>query len=237
MDEEELLLTLPLDVETLPDDVDTLPDEVETLPEEVETPPVEVDTPPVDVDTPPVVELVELVMPPVELLVEEMTTEPPLDPPLPPKNPPKKPPPPKPGPPASTTGAPPLPPDRTGISAGSAGGRGMGAAWVVTVTVCGAQEVTVLTTRRFSGGIGLRGAAFTLLVLWTTAGRALSATWTAPPPTIAPPAAQAHNLAIAIRTDIRSHSCLSCGFASTSLNRHSNGCRVVAYVQKRKIKR
>jgi len=38
----------------------------------------------------------------------------------------------------------------------------------------------------------LRGAALTLFVLWTPAGRALSATWTAPPPMIAPPAAQAH---------------------------------------------
>lgn len=187
---------MPLDVETLPDEVDTFPDEVDTLPEEVETPPV-------DVDTPPVVELVELVMPPVELLVEEITTEPPLDPPLPPKKPPKNPPPPKPGPPAITTGAPP-PPDMTGISAAGAGGRGMGAAWVVTVTVCGAQLVTVRTTRRFTRRTGLRGAAFTLFVLWTTAGRALSATWTAPPPMIAPPAAQAHNLAIAIRTDIGS---------------------------------
>ncbi len=215
---------MPLDVETLPDDVDmlpeevdTFPDEVETLPEEVETPPVEVETPPVEVDTPPVVELVELVMPPVELLVEEITTDPPPEPPLPPKKPPKKPPPPKPGPPASTTGAPPPPPDMTGISAEGAGGMGMGAAWVVTLIVCGAQDVTVLTTRRFMGCTGLRGAAFTLLVLWSTAGRALSATWTAPPPMIAPPAAQAHNLAIAIRTDIRSYSCLSCGPAIASL--------------------
>ncbi|MFD1107298.1 hypothetical protein [Sphingobium olei] len=43
-----------------------------------------------------------------------------------------------------------------------------------------------------------------LLLLWTTAGRALSATWTAPPPMIAPPQVQAHNLASAIRTDIGS---------------------------------
>jgi hypothetical protein len=91
-----------------------------------------------------VVELVELVMPPVELLVEEITTEPPLEPPLPPKKPPMKPPPPKPGPPAITIGADAPPPDMTGISAG-AGGRAMGAAWLVTVTVCGAQDVTVRT--------------------------------------------------------------------------------------------
>jgi len=47
------------------------------------------------------------------------------------------------------------------------------------------------------------GAALVLLLLWTTAGRALSATWTAPPPMIAPPAVQAHNLASAIRTDMK----------------------------------
>jgi hypothetical protein len=60
----------------------------------------------------------------------------------------------------------------------------------------------------------LRGAAFTLLVLWTTAGRALSATCTAPPPMIAPPQVQAHNLANAIRTDIGIHSCSSSSFWS-----------------------
>jgi hypothetical protein len=146
---DELLVTLPLDVETLPLEVDTLPLDVETLPDEVETPPVEVDTPPVEVETPPVVELVELLMPPVELLVEEITTDPPLlPPPLPPKNPPTKPPPKPPLPPATTTGAPP-PPDMTGISAAGRG-RGMGGDWVVTVTVCGAQE-TVFTTLRFTG--------------------------------------------------------------------------------------
>lgn len=146
---DELLVTLPLEVDTLPLDVDTLPEDVETPPVEVDTPPVEVETPPVEVDTPPVVELVELLIPPVELLVEEITTEPPLlPPPLPPKNPPTKPPP-KPGPPpATTTGAAP-PPDMTGISAAGSG-RGMGGDWVVTVTVCGAQEVTVFTTFRLT---------------------------------------------------------------------------------------
>lgn len=196
-----------------------MPEEVDTLPEDVETPPVEV-------DTPPVVELVELVMPPVELLVEEITTDPPPEPPLPPKKPPKKPPPPKPGPPpASTTGAPPLP-DMTGISAAGAG-RGMGAAWVTTVMVCGAA-FTVLTTCRFATRTGRRGAAFTLLVLCSTAGRALSATCTAPPPMIAPPAAQAHNLANAIRTDIDPTLYLS--FAPGShLNISSNDPAVIAY--------
>ena len=57
--------------------------------------------------------------------------------------------------------------------------------------------------------VAVRGAAaFVLLLLWTTAGRALSATCTAPPPMIAPPQVQAHNLAKAIRTDIGIHSCL-----------------------------
>lgn len=72
------------------------------------------------------------------------------------------------------------------------------------MTVEGAQAVTVFTTLRCTvrTGARFRGAAFTLLVLLTTAGRALSATWTAPPPMIAPPQVQAHNFANAIRTDI-----------------------------------
>ena len=213
LEDDELLETFPLDVETFPLEVETPPVDVETPPVEVDTPPVEVDTPPVEVETPPVVELVELLMPPVELLVDEITTDPPPPPPLPPKKPPMNPPP-KPPPPAITIGAAP-PPDITGISAGGKGaGKGMGGAWVVTVTVCGAQEVTVFTTFRLTGRGA--GAAFMLLLLWTTAGRALSATWTAPPPTSAPPQVQAHNLANAIRTDIGIHSCcldvLWCGY-------------------------
>ena len=187
-----------------------MPLEVETLPLEVETLPLDVETPPVEVDTPPVVELVELLMPPVELLVEEITTDPPPLPPLlPPKKPPTKPPPPNPGPPAIMIGAAP-PPDITGISPITmGGGRGTGGAWVVTEIVCGAQAVTVFTTLRFTGRAAYRlGAALTLFVLWTPAGRALSATWTAPPPMRAPPQVQAHNLANAIRTDIVIHSCL-----------------------------
>jgi hypothetical protein len=45
------------------------------------------------------------------------------------------------------------------------------------------------------------------LVWWTMAGRGRgwSTTWTALPPSTAPPAAQAHNLAIAILTDIATH--------------------------------
>ncbi|PHQ61355.1 MAG: hypothetical protein COC10_12260, partial [Sphingobium sp.] len=69
----------------------------------------------------------------------------------PPKNPPIKPPPPKPPPPPITIGTAPPPPDIIGISAGGIGaGKGMGADWLVTVTVCGAQAVTVFTTLRLT---------------------------------------------------------------------------------------
>ena len=107
-----------------------------------------------DVDTPPVVELVELLMPPVELLVEEITTDPPpLPPPPPPKKPPTNPPPPNPPLPPITTGTAPPPPDIIGICAGAIGmgaGRGMGACWLVTVTVWGAHVMAVFTTLRFT---------------------------------------------------------------------------------------
>lgn len=61
--------------------------------------------------------------------------------------------------------------------------------------------MTVFTTRWCLTACRL-GAALTLLLLRTPAGRALSATWTAPPPISAPPQVQAHNFANAIRTDI-----------------------------------
>jgi hypothetical protein len=127
----------------------TLPDDVDTPPVDVDTPPVEVDTPPVDVDTPPDVELVEL----TPLLVEEMTTLPPLlPPPLPPKKPPKKPlePPPKPPPPPITTGGEPLPPEYPRSIIG-AGAGGIGAGWPATLTTVGAQDVVVVRMmRRFT---------------------------------------------------------------------------------------
>jgi len=169
--------------------------------EEVELrPPVEVLTPPVDVLTPPVEPLV----------VDEITTVLPLPPPpLPPKKPPKKPPLPVPLPPLLplpvVTMGKPEPPDVPDISigartnaAGSAGGwianRGGGSlVRVLLATRCtGAfRAFTVL-----AGVIGLR------LTICTLAGRAVSASWSAPPPTIAPPQANAHNFARAILTDM-----------------------------------
>ena len=93
------------------------------------------------------------------------------------------------------------PPEKAGASAtagAGATGKGTGAGWLVTVTVEGAQLVVI---RRTTRGAGRRLTALTLVCL-TTAGRALLATWTAPPPRIAPPAAQAQSFAMAIRTDI-----------------------------------
>lgn len=82
-----------------------------------------------------------------------------------------------------------------------AGGTGMGAAGVATVTTLGVQA-TVLTERRTS----FVGALVEALLAFVMAGRgADSATWTAPPPMIAPPQAHAHNFAKAIRTDIFRH--------------------------------
>lgn len=191
--------------ETLPEVevvVDTLPDvEVETLPEVVETPPVVV----VVVLTSPL----ELVPP---VVVEVMTTLPPPPPPPPPKKPPKKPPPKPPiGPPPITTGAPPPPPPETGMGAGGMYGGGSG-----TIAICGwSQQVRlmILRTRRVVRGCSLRttraagrlaGCAvlailslrYSVVFVW------VSATWTAPPPMIAQPAAQADSFARAIRTDM-----------------------------------
>jgi hypothetical protein len=82
-----------------------------------------------------------------------------------------------------------------------AGGTGMGAAGVATVTTLGVQA-TVLAERRTSF-VGALAEALLALVM---AGRGEdSATWTAPPPMIAPPQAHAHNFAKAIRTDIFQH--------------------------------
>jgi hypothetical protein len=83
-----------------------------------------------------------------------------------------------------------------------AGGTGMGAAGVATVTTLGVQA-TVFTERRTS----FVGALAEALLAFVRAGRgADSATWTAPPPMIAPPQAHAHSFAKAIRTDIFRHS-------------------------------
>jgi len=203
---------LPDEVETFPEDVDTLPDDVETLPDDVDTLPDEVLTPPVEVDTPP--EVLEVEVDPV--LVEDTTTlpPPPLDPP--PKNPPKKPPPkpPKPPPPPITTGR--LGPlaANTGCSAGGGGkGIGIGVGWVVTVTTLGSHDgasagiVTRRTRLVWRTGVAatLRWRSGLVCLTWcgtAPSARGVSATCTAPPPISAPPAAQAHNFAKAMRTDI-----------------------------------
>jgi hypothetical protein len=192
VDEDELVE----DDELVDEEEDTLPlDELvlETLPLEVE-----VLEPPLDVlvlDPPLEVE----VEPPLE--VEETTMLPPLDPP--PKKPPaKKPPPnpPKPPLPPTTTGGEPPPTLMTGW-----GGNGIGAPCEVTVTTCGWQAVVLVVTTRLRTW---RTGRFTTACLITDRlieVRALawvSATWTAPPPMIAPPHAQAHNFAKAIRTDM-----------------------------------
>jgi hypothetical protein len=78
------------------------------------------------------------------------------------------------------------------------------------------------------------GVAFMLLLLWTTAGRALSATCTAPPPMIAPPQVQAHNLANAIRTDIGSTLVLLPPVRRPTVP--ADGLVGIAYAQKRKRK-
>ena len=192
--------TLPLDelvLDTLPlDDVlETLPlDEVlETLPLDVLLldPPLEV----LELDPPLDVE----VEPPLE--VEDTTMLPPLDPPPPKKPPAKNPPPnpPKPPLPPTTTGGEPPPMLITGC-----GGNGIGAPCEVTVTTCGWQVVVLVVTTRLRTLCATGRTA--CLVMWrlidTRSAAWVSATCTAPPPMIAPPHAQAHNFAKAIRTDM-----------------------------------
>lgn len=190
--------TLPLEVETPPVEVETPPVEVETLPLEVEMPPVEVDVelPPVDVDVPPL-EMVMVLLPPDE---------------LPPKKPPAKKPPPKPPPkppePPITTGTPPLPVLPTATAGGGGGGTNIGGMMVrvVTAPAAGIAQATRRTVRRTTrrSPPPRRTCAVRAFACLMIAGRCggFSATWTAPPPRIAPPAVQAHNFARAIRTDI-----------------------------------
>jgi hypothetical protein len=173
--------TLPLDddvEETLPLDVLVLDPPVEVL--ELEPPlDVEVD-PPLDVDE---------------------TTILPLDPPPPPKNPPAKNPPPNPPPPDPPTmiGAAPPPPLITGC-----GGNGIGAPCEVTVTTCGWHVVVrvVVTTRLRAWATGRTACLMMCRLIDTRSAACVSATWTAPPPMMAPPQAHAHNFAKAIRTDM-----------------------------------
>ena len=74
---------------------------------------------------------------------------------------------------------------------------------VVTVGA-GAAQATRRTVRRTTRRGAGRACAVRTFDCLTMAGRAggFSATWTAPPPTIAPPAVQAQSFAKAIRTDI-----------------------------------
>lgn len=82
------------------------------------------------------------------------------------------------------------------------------------MAICGCSQqvrLTILRMRVVSRGCSLRTRRFTgfglatfacLTLRYWTALDCVSATWTAPPPTIAQPAAQADNFARAIRTDI-----------------------------------
>ena len=72
---------------------------------------------------------------------------------------------------------------------------------LTTQAVRDATRRTLLARFFIIGAAALTELAFAFL---TIAGRAggFSATWTAPPPMIAPPAVQAHNFAKAIFTDI-----------------------------------
>lgn len=162
---------------------------------EVEPPELDVELPPVEVDVPPL-EMVMLVLPP--------------DDELPPKKPPEKKPPPKPPPkppePPITIGTPPpvLP---TATGGGGGGGTNIGGMIVRAMTVgcAGAAHATRRSVRRTTRcGAGRWARAGRTFACLTMAGRAggFSATWTAPPPTIAPPAVQAQSFARAIRTDI-----------------------------------
>jgi hypothetical protein len=95
------------------------------------------------------------------------------------------------------------------------GGSGIGVPWVVTVTIAGGHCACVcVTTRRTvrcllgRRTVDRRMTRFCESSCWaaTRCGCAVSATWTAPPPTTAPPHAQAQSFANAIRTDMMSHS-------------------------------
>lgn len=200
----ELVETLPL--EEVLELVDTLPlDEevVETLPEEVE------------LDVAPLLVLVEppLVLELVDAVKMALPLEPPKKPPL--KKPPPKPPPNPPLPPTTTAGA--LPLDEN-ISPGGSGGIGIGAAGYVTVrvvvVVVGCRTThSVRRTRRtcLDRAEAWRTGGALALLDFRIAGRSggFSATWTAPPPTMAPPTVQAQSLAKAILTDIATHPVLA----------------------------
>lgn len=207
LDEELELLELEEEDELPPVDVEVDPPDVEVEPPEVdvEPPDVEVDPPEVEVELPPdEVETVIVVVPPDELL-------PPKKPPE--KKPPK--PPPKPPEPPITIGTP--PPLLVTTGGGGGGGSAKTGATVLLITggAAGAAQATRRTVRRTWRCFGAGRCARTgfALACLTIAGRAggFSATWTAPPPTTAPPIVQAHSFARAIRTDIISFPFLAGG--------------------------
>ncbi len=125
-----------------------------------------------------------------------------------PTKPPEKKPPPKPKPPDEppTTTRPLLPPLDATATGGGGGGTNIGGMMVRVVTAAGAAQATRRTVRRMTRRwlarrTWLRAFAFACL---TIAGRSggFCATWTAPPPMIAPPQVQAQSFAKAILTDI-----------------------------------
>lgn len=217
------------EVDEPPVEVEEPPVEVDEPPVDVEDPPVdEVDEMMmlIPLDVPLDVLLVPLLVPldvPLDPLLDAEVDEPPLalevdplvDPPLdeiatpllppPKKPPPKKPPkPPKPPVPPITTGTAAAPPPAAGKSAtGSGGGSGTG---VLAMLIAGGGQMVrvVVTTRRTFAARRTATWRTIRLVFLTCATRGLadSATCTAPPPITAPPQAQAHSFAKAIRTDI-----------------------------------
>lgn len=142
-----------------------------------------------------------------------MITVPPLDE-LPPKKPPEKKPPPKPKPPLeppTMIGTPLEPLEPTAIGGGGGGGANIGGMIIreVVTPAAGAAQATRRTVRRTTRRCALlRRTTEPVRALacacWTMAGRAggFSATWTAPPPMIAPPQEQAQSFAKAILTDM-----------------------------------
>ncbi len=126
-----------------------------------------------------------------------------------PTKPPEKKPPPKPKPPPPeppTTTRPELPPLLASATGGGGGGANIGGMMVRVVTAAGAGQATRRTVRRTTRRTVRARRTWPLFAFacLTIAGRAggFSATWTAPPPMIAPPQVQAQSFAKAILTDI-----------------------------------
>lgn len=207
----------PVDDELPPDPPLEVVDVEDRPPLDDELPPVDVDPPLVDDELPPEPPL--KVDPPLvdvdPLVVDDTTTLPP-PPDEPPKKPPaKKPPPIPPDEPPMTTGKPPPLPPNEPLSAnaaprGAIGGSGRAPPRdVMAVTPGRAHATCVVTTRRtrltMRVGPARCVAMRTILrALWTLATwvRGWFVAWMAPPPTIAPPHAQAQSFAKAIFTDM-----------------------------------